>query len=514
MQRTWRCLGLTSLTELLTIRFFGCLVMHEVGGPVSIKAITYYTGGKKRRLALQGLLEGRQAQEDEDPFLVAPQRMGAAVAMSLPAVPNYVDRFQDPMTTTMLIAPADRGRTTVLPTPSIVVEGATARALSAMSRRFGLETIREGSHGKLLLRVPGSTPEAVFTAAAVSREFVESGDADAAHPNFIRVLQRPERSPGEEDAGWNMDNNGGTGAVGADVHALAAWTVTKGDVDVRVAVLDEGVDTGHVMLRGSVREEADFVAGSATAAPSGNDAHGTACAGIICSSDGVVRGIAPECSLVAARIAKSDELKVWIFDDFDTADAIDWCWDHAEADVLSNSWGGGAPSDAIIRAIDRARTQGRDGKGSVVVFAAGNTQQRIGFPGNLPGVLTVGASNQWDERKTKRSQDGEDWWGSNFGPALDVMAPGVSILTTDITGPPGYDPGNVTGTFNGTSAATPHVAGTAALMLSVRPDLTEDRVRGIICATADPIGVGRVRNDRVGHGRLNAYKAVREARRG
>ncbi len=97
-----------------------------------------------------------------------------------------------------------------------------------------------------------------------------------------------------------------------------------------------------------------------------------------------------------------------MFDDFATADAIDWSWRN-EAAVLSNSWGGGAPSDAISRAFGRARTQGRGGKGSVVCIAAGNDQMLIDFPGNLPGYVTVGASNPKDERKTLTSSDGEDW---------------------------------------------------------------------------------------------------------
>ena len=123
----------------------------------------------------------------------------------------------------------------------------------------------------------------------------------------------------------------------------------------------------------------------------------------------------------------------WVFDDYATADAIDWSWRQG-ADVLSNSWGGGAPNDAISRAFARARTQGRKGKGSVVAIAATNEQRAISFPGSLPGYVTVGASTPKDERKTKTSSDGENWWGSNYGPALSLLAPGVFIWTSDISG--------------------------------------------------------------------------------
>jgi len=159
--------------------------------------------------------------------------------------------------------------------------------------------------------------------------------------------------------------------------------------------------------------------------------------------------------MVAVRIAKGDGTGRWVFDDFKTADAIDWAWKDAEADVLSNSWGGGPPVDVITRAFDRARTNGRKGKGAVVVIATGNNDGPVNFPATIPNVLAVGASNPWDERKSTTSKDGENWWGSNFGPELSLLAPGVKIATTDIHGPAGYDPGDYTMKFNGTSSANP-----------------------------------------------------------
>ena len=481
------------------------------------RTLTYYVGGRRRRLPLQGLFEAPQVRAADVrgvAFERQPQRMGAAIAASLAAVPRVGDLFEDPAPEARLIVPTDRGRTTVIPTAAVVVEGATREVVRDLRRDAGLELVREGRQDKVLLRVPGPTDEAVFVAAEVSRAVVESGQAPAAYLDFIRVLQRPGRSAAAAATQWNLDNGGSVGLVGADVHAPAAWTITEGDPEVRVAVLDEGVDTGHPMLAPAVVAEADFVDGNAGAAPSGDDAHGTACAGIVCSRDEALRGVAPGVSLVAARIAKSDDQGFWVFDDFETADAIDWAWQDAEAHVLSSSWGGGAASDAITLAVGRARSRGRGGKGAVVVFAAGNTQQRIGFPATVDGVLTVGASNQWDERKTKRSKDGEAHWGSNTGPELDVMAPGVSIRTTDMAGGAGYDAGDVTGTFNGTSSATPHVAGALGLVLSVNPGLTEARARAVVTRTADPIGRSRVPNHDVGHGRLNCYAAVRLARRG
>jgi subtilisin family serine protease len=316
------------------------------------------------------------------------------------------------------------------------------------------------------------------------------------------------------------------GLVGADVHARAAGTITDGAMDVAVVVIDEGVDVDHPGLSAAVRAEADYVDRSDTAMPADGDAHGTSCAGIIASRHPDVRGLAPNVALVAARIARNvaaplvggaGSARVWrVVSDIDVGDAIDWCWEDAGADVLSNSWGGstGAPSDAITRAIGRARERGREGRGCVVVFAAGNNQERIGFPAAVPGVLAVGASNQWDERKTRASSDGDSRWGSNFGAALGLLAPGVAIRTLDNVSVAGYGDGPVTDDFAGTSAAAPHVAAAAALGLTVNPGLSESRVREILCQTADRIGTIGVPNERVGHGRLNAYAALRLARRG
>ena len=125
-----------------------------------------------------------------------------------------------------------------------------------------------------------------------------------------------------------------------------------------------------------------------------------------------------------------------------------------------------------------------------------------------------------DEPKTKTSHDGERWWGSNFGKEVTIAAPGVHNYTTDITGPGGYNTGtkdpNYIPDFNGTSSATPIVAGAVGLVLSANPKLTEAQVRKILIDTADKVGgvtydAKTKRNDRMGHGRLNVQAAVERA---
>lgn len=491
-----------------------------------MREIRYFDGTRIRRLPLQGVFDApqraprrsRQRGFVHGPAFTSmrPQATGDVLVASLLSEEERLrSRFRAFSEVRAAVMPVGPGETTVIPTETVALDQPRKSDVRWLERQYGLTVVDEGSHGKLLMRVPDDAEEPIQHAAEAALALHERGGPAAAHPNFLRILQRPPL-PAAAPSGvqWGLDNPGNPGLIGADVGALAAWTITKGKGEIRVAILDEGVDTDHPFLAPAVLAERDFVDGHAKATPDGDDAHGTACAGIVVSRGQKVTGLAPAVSLVAARIAKSDAHGYWVFDDFATADAIDWCWDDAQADVLSNSWGGGPPAPVITRAFDRARMQGRNGRGAVIVVAAGNAQRPVDYPANLPDVLGVGASNQWDKRKTRTSKDGENWWGSNYGRGLSLMAPGVAIVTTDIRGNHGYGPSRTTDGFNGTSSAAPFVAAAAALMLSVRPDLREQRVRELLCQTADPLAQPGAWDTYTGFGRLNTYAGVRAARRG
>ena len=208
------------------------------------------------------------------------------------------------------------------------------------------------------------------------------------------------------------------------------------------------------------------------------------------------------------------------------ANGFSWAW-HNGADIISNSWGGCAPSSIIDNAIDSVLIHGRNGKGGIVVFAAGNDNSTIKYPGNSnPDILVVGAISPCGERKSPTSCDGENW-GACYGTLLDIVAPGVLIPTTDRQGnngynydtkPDDYSNCDYTQWFNGTSAACPHVSGVAALVLSVNPSLTGLQVRNIIESTAQKVGgynyqptFGRPNgtwHEEMGYGLVDAYAAV------
>ena len=193
------------------------------------------------------------------------------------------------------------------------------------------------------------------------------------------------------------------------------------------------------------------------------------------------------------------------------------------ADVISCSWGAD-PSALIDEAIEYALSYGRNGLGCVVVFASGNNNiEGVRYPANSrEEIIAVGASSPCGERKSKSSCDGDTMWGSNYGKELDIVAPGVLIPTTNLIGQNEASSVDYISDFWGTSAACPHVAAIAGLILSVNPNLTCKQVADIIESTARKIGdyhydikEGRPNgkwHKEMGYGLVDAYAAVLAAK--
>lgn len=355
------------------------------------------------------------------------------------------------------------------------------------------------------------------------------------HPNFKASIERYQVVPTDplypDQYYLNQGNN-------IDINAPQAWGITQGLREVRVAVIDDGVEN-HEDIDGRVLPGFTPTDTTGLGAPANPTwpidifpftpaGHGQACAGIISASHNNlgIAGVAPCSQIIPINIFNDWFIDIqggvqfvnYNEDIDDLADAIDWAWDDGEAEILSNSWGfvaQGANFDEITFAINRARTQGRGRLGSVVVFASGNSHSRPGcntcfngvtFPANVNGVITVGAI----------TRNGDIWNYSSRGPQMDLVAPSGNlgangdVVTTDRMGNLGYDNGNYTDTFGGTSAAAPQVSGVAALMLSVNPNLTEAQVRTILQQTATDIGPVGFDNT-FGFGRLNARAALQAA---
>ena len=356
-----------------------------------------------------------------------------------------------------------------------------------------------------------STPELFKLVSDLNKET----QIKYAEPNLIRLIV-PHNDPYLNNQ-WSIKNNGYMGGTpGADMNVKEAWNIATG-TGIKVAILDEGVQLNHPDLAGNLLTGYDATGHGTSGGYSGNDNHGTACAGIVgaISNNIGVRGVAYNSKIIPIRIAfKNPGSNNWVTDANKIASGFLWAKNNG-ADIISNSWGGGSPSSTINNAINDCVNNGRGGKGCVVLFSSGNSNNSsLPYPASLSNVIAVGASSMCDERKSPSSCDGENWWGSNYGSGLSVVAPGVKIYTTKIGSQYMSD-------FNGTSSACPNAAGVAALILSVNPNFTKTQVRNILETTADKVGGYNYQTnpsypngkweENTGYGRINAYKAVLKA---
>lgn len=315
----------------------------------------------------------------------------------------------------------------------------------------------------------------------------------------------PGQVQGYEDADMDVD-------LAWDA-LIAAGKTAGGSPDILVAIIDSGIDLDHPDLAPNIPDPGiDFTSDGTSDDLQG---HGTAVAGIVAAvgdNGQGVAGIAYQSKLLPVKF-----YSMWASAPDDAiAQAIDYAWQNG-AHVLNNSWGGTAPNQGVTEAIQRAKTQGRDGLGCVILFSSGNEGRgRVNYPAYLNEVIAVGASTMFDEKKNPGSQDYLRKWGGNYGSALDVVAP-TTVYTTDVVGPtggglPGFKNGDYNDTFSGTSAACPNATGVAALVLAANPNLNSDQVQNILRQSADKIELYPYDtngwNQHVGYGRVNAHKAV------
>jgi len=337
---------------------------------------------------------------------------------------------------------------------------------------------------------------------------------------------------------FHLHNSLTLNGVPVDINAESAWNLTLGSHSVRVTVIDDGVDILHTNSGGGYAGDligpfagaqgydlmAAFSTGDTQWYPFGNDTHGTSVAGLIAASqdNGVgVSGIAPNVTLNAIRIFRrtyppESNLGSQAATDAQIGDAINYAWQGMQSDVINNSWGGGTASNAITGAINNALSMGRGGKGTVVVFAAGNTSARqygvigsVQYPANLSSsrnVISVGAIDRYGS-------------AADYTPngVIDVVAPSGQftgacvgeIVTIERYGTAGCNDGpggavDFTSSFSGTSAAAPQVSGVAALMLSRNSALTAAQVKAKLRSSANPWGTSNT----FGAGKLNAFNAL------
>ncbi len=306
----------------------------------------------------------------------------------------------------------------------------------------------------------------------------QAADALLKNPNIAYVEPDYEMFAHSQEVPWGIDR-----VFGDETYSFSTWGTSTGN-GIRVAILDTGIDQNHEDLT---------VAGGETTVDdthwgSDGSGHGTHVAGTVAALDntiGVV-GVAPDVSLYAVKVL-SDAGSGTVAS---VVAGIEWAVGEG-IPVLNMSLGGSSDSQTLRDACDAAY-----GAGHLLVASAGNNGNpggrgdNVGYPARYASVIAVGSSTQNDTRSSF----------SSTGPDVELIAPGSSILSTL--------PGDEYGTYSGTSMASPHVAGVAALTWAANNELSHSDVRQILRDTAEDLGLS---SNQQGYGLARADLAVAAA---
>jgi thermitase len=280
------------------------------------------------------------------------------------------------------------------------------------------------------------------------------------------------------------------------INAPGAWDITIGTSAITIAIIDTGIDLTHPDLMAKVVPGATFVPG--TTYPQDDNGHGTHVAGVAAAStnNGIgIAGVSWNARLMPVKVVDASGNGTYA----QLIQGIGYAVDNG-ARILNMSLGGYAYSQALQDVI----TYAHDQRGALLIAASGNCGSggnncpqvnAVQYPAAMAGVVSVAATTVSDA-----------WAGfSTHNSYVDVAAPGVGIYSTYWT-----TLGHGYTYFSGTSQATPHVSGLAALIWSVRPGLTADEVETVLENTAADVNAAIYpgRDDYLGYGRIDARRAV------
>lgn len=354
----------------------------------------------------------------------------------------------------------------------------------------------------------------------ISNELHESGLVEWVQPDFFLATQS-HNVPSDPlySQQWNYKNSEPNG-----IRAEGAWDMTKGSSNLIVSVIDQGVanhedlndGNGNSRVLQGIRlnpdniNPSDWITGGQ---PISNAWHGQSSAGVVAASHNNLGGVgvAPEVKIYPVNFfSRTQSRDIYVrYEEF--AEAINRSW-NAGASVINMSMGLGSSSESpyspvIEAAVDNAKSQGRGGKGTVLVASSGNSSLNVYsmlYPAKAPNLITVGGS----------TQNGRIHENSITGSTLDLVAPWGGVVTTDLMGNDGLSNDNYNLNFFGTSASAPQVSGLAALMLSVNSNLSAQEVENIMKNEASKLydgGGNQYSQNEQGAGLIRACESVYEA---
>jgi hypothetical protein len=314
---------------------------------------------------------------------------------------------------------------------------------------------------------------------------------------------------------WHLHNTGQNGGTpGVDINAIKAWEITTGDPNIIIAIVGEGIDLDHPDLVNNLVAGTDFYDGDDSPYPSGvaGSQRETEAAGLIASegNNGIgVAGVTWRCKIMPVRVAKATSYEWYYWQRQFEAAAYRWAAANG-ADIISMGRALGLPTAGVRAAlidITKPSGMGRNGRGCLFVTPSHRLPIAPGrfYYGVYPETISVDAVDPWDQL----------WWAHEAGSRVDLVAPtgcpprwcdvsAIPMWTTDIAGPAGAD--GLDYTDEG-GAQCSLVAGVAALMLSIEPNLTSDEVRHYLCRSAHDLGEPG-RDDDYGWGRVDARAAL------
>ncbi|MET8420562.1 S8 family peptidase [Streptomyces sp. NPDC005134] len=284
----------------------------------------------------------------------------------------------------------------------------------------------------------------------------------------------------------------------SQIGAPQAWEAGDTGQGVDVAVLDTGIDAEHPDLAGQIAASQSFVPEEDVTDRHGHGTHvASTIAGTGAASDGKEKGVAPGADLHIGKVLSNagSGAESWVLA------GMEWAAVDQHADIINMSLGNPTPSDGtdpLSAAVDRLSAE----TGALFVVAAGNTgtDQSIGGPGAADAALTVGAVDSSDDVA----------WFSSQGPRVDgalkpeISAPGVDVLAARSQYAQ-FGEGSYL-TFSGTSQATPHVAGAAALLAATHPGLTGSQLKDLLVSSSKQLP--KYNAFQAGSGRVDVASAL------